>query len=155
NIQSVVIKLLRKKGYTLSVAESCTGGHISDMLTGIAGASEVFMEGLITYSNESKIKRLKVKKDTIKQYGAVSEQTAREMAEGARRTLNTDIGISVTGIAGPGGATKEKPIGLVYIAIAKHDKVLVKECRFTGNRSTIKHNSSCEILNLLRLALLK
>ncbi|MGB4388418.1 MAG: nicotinamide-nucleotide amidohydrolase family protein, partial [Caldicoprobacterales bacterium] len=155
SLESVVVSLLKEKGYRLAVAESCTGGKVSDLITKVAGASEVFMEGLVTYSNEAKIKRLKVKEETIKQFGAVSQQTAMEMAEGVRRELDTDIGISTTGIAGPGGGSKEKPVGLVYLAIASRERQMVKRAYFTGNRSSIKHSASNELLNLLRLHLIK
>jgi PncC family amidohydrolase len=129
----VVINLLRAKKLRLALAESCTGGHISDLITNTPGASDVFLESCVTYSNEAKIARLGVSPDTLIKYGAVSHQTAREMAEGIRKTSGADIGAAITGIAGPGGGTREKPVGLVYMAIAGPDGTQTRELRLGGN----------------------
>ncbi len=154
-LEAVVLSLLREKGYTLSLAESCTGGHISDLLTNVPGASEVFLESCITYSNQAKIERLGVQSETLSRYGAVSSQTAIEMAEGVRKVLCSDIGMAVTGIAGPGGGSAEKPVGLVYMAISTEDATKVKRCLFNGDRLKIKHRTAYELLNWLRLILLQ
>ncbi|HOB19845.1 MAG TPA: competence/damage-inducible protein A [Candidatus Atribacteria bacterium] len=155
SLEAVVISLLRERGYTLSLAESCTGGHISNLLTNVPGASEVFLEGCITYSNESKITRLGVQRETLSRYGAVSPQTAIEMADGIRSSLGSDIGMAVTGIAGPGGGSEEKPVGLVYMAISTGSSTEIKRCLFNGNRLKIKHRTAYELLNWLRLILLQ
>ena len=115
---SDIVSRLSAKGFTVATAESCTGGLFGAALTDIPGISAVFDRSLVTYSNQAKVDELGVKPETLEQYGAVSEQTALEMAEGVRRKAGTDIGISVTGIAGPDGGTDEKPVGLVYIGLS-------------------------------------
>jgi len=120
-----LLKLLKKHKLTLSLAESCTGGLIAKAITDIPGSSEIFKYGVVSYSNESKQKILKVKKNTLKRYGAVSEQTAREMAEGVQKILSTNISAAVTGIAGPGGGMPDKPVGTVYIGIKIFNKTSV------------------------------
>ncbi|HHU48756.1 MAG: competence/damage-inducible protein A [Caldicoprobacterales bacterium] len=152
-MESVVINLLRAKKLRLALAESCTGGHISDLITNIPGASDVFLESCITYSNEAKIARLGVSPDTLMKYGAVSHQTAREMAEGIRKTSGADIGAAITGIAGPGGGTHEKPVGLVYMAITGLTDTQTRELCLGGNRLRIKYGSALHLLNWLRLHL--
>lgn len=127
SIESVLVKKLREKGKTISFAESCTGGFISKRLTDVPGASEVFGFGLCTYANEAKMKLLGVKKETLETHGAVSSETAEEMAKGALRVSGADIAISVTGIAGPGGGTNEKPVGLVYVGLATKNGVYHKK----------------------------
>ncbi|WP_418965316.1 competence/damage-inducible protein A [Cetobacterium sp.] len=133
-VEDKIFNLLKKKKYTLSVAESCTGGMLSSTIVSVPGISQFFKEGLITYSNESKINRLKVNKNLIEKYGAVSKEVAEEMAAG----LKTDIGISTTGIAGPEGGTKDKPVGLVYIGIKVKEKVLSFKFNFIGDREKIR-----------------
>lgn len=118
SIENTAINILRSKGMTVACAESCTGGLVAKRFTDIAGCSDVFMGGCVTYSNESKVKLLGVDADTLEKYGAVSEQVALQMARGVRMRLGTDVGISTTGIAGPGGGTPEKPVGTVWIAIS-------------------------------------
>ena len=118
SIENTAVNMLRAKGMTVACAESCTGGLVAKRFTDIAGCSDVFMGGCVTYSNESKIKLLGVDADTLEKYGAVSEQVALQMARGVRMRLGTDVGISTTGIAGPGGGTPEKPVGTVWIAIS-------------------------------------
>ena len=139
---------LGEKPLTISTAESCTGGMIASKLIEVPGISENFIEGIVSYSNEAKIKRLKVKKETLEKYGAVSEEVAREMLAG----LNTDIGISTTGIAGPGGGTKNKPVGLVYIGIKVKDEVKVFKRELKGDRNKIRQRAMMHALyNLLKI----
>lgn len=134
SIEDTVIRHLRSKGLTVSCAESCTGGLIMKRLTDIAGCSDVFMGGCVTYSNDSKVKLVGVSPETLDAHGAVSSQTAAEMARGVRLALGTDIGISATGIAGPGGGTPEKPVGTVYIAISTSSGEKVKLLRLSSLR---------------------
>ena len=137
-----------EKPLTISTAESCTGGMIASKLIEVPGISENFIEGIVSYSNEAKIKRLKVKKETLEKYGAVSEEVAREMLAG----LNTDIGISTTGIAGPGGGTKNKPVGLVYIGIKVKDEVKIFKRELKGDRNKIRQRAMMHALyNLLKI----
>ena len=139
---------MNEKNLTISTAESCTGGMIASKLVDVSGISKSFMEGLVTYSNASKTKRLKVKKETLEKYGAVSEETAREMLAG----LTTDIGISTTGIAGPDGGTKEKPVGLVYIGIKVENEIQVFRKELKGDRNKIRQRASMYALyNLLKI----
>lgn len=136
-LESLIIERLRERDQTLSVAESCTGGLLSDSFVNVSGASQVFMEGIVTYSNEAKIKRLGVKKETLEKYGAVSEETAREMVLG----LKTDAGISVTGIAGPLGGTDEKPVGLVYMGIRYGNDIRIEKKIFKGSRRKVREKA--------------
>ena len=122
-----IVKLLSKKKLKISFAESCTGGLLSSAITSVARSSKVFNLGLVTYSNESKIKVLKVSRNLIRQYGAVSEQVCRSMVKNVSKMGKTNISISVTGIAGPGGGSKKKPVGLVYIGIKKGKKISIKK----------------------------
>ncbi len=154
-LETVVAQLLKEKGLTLAVAESCTGGLISNLLTDVPGISENLLEACVTYSNQAKINRLGVNPETLKAYGAVSPQTAQEMAEGILRTSGADIGLAVTGIAGPGGGSPEKPVGLVYIAIAMGSNVEVKRIYNQGDRKRIKLSTANTALDLLRRKLLK
>jgi len=153
-LEEAVLKLLQKKNLTISLAESCTGGLVASRLTDIPGASASLISGVVSYSNESKINILKVKEDTIRKYGAVSPQTAEEMAVGAKRLSNTDIGLSITGIAGPEGGSAEKPVGLCYIGIAAADSVNVQKIMLTGNRNRIRWSSSSRALDFLRRKLI-
>lgn len=134
SLEESVVELLAERGLTVTTAESCTGGLISGTLVNAAGASEVLNEAYITYSNEAKQRLVGVRPETLERYGAVSEQTAEEMAEGAAWAADADAALSATGIAGPGGGTPEKPVGLVYIGCFLNGRTVVKECRFTGNR---------------------
>ncbi len=154
SLESVVASLLLSNNLRISTAESCTGGLIASKLINVSGISRSFIEGFITYSNESKIKRLKVNPLTLQRYGAVSQETAREMAIGCLRETGADISVSVTGIAGPDGGTADKPVGLVYIGIAQKDNVEVYSFRFGGDRERIRMMSCLNGLNLLRLTLL-
>lgn len=155
NLLDKVTTLLKETKVTLSTAESCTGGLIAKMLTDIAGSSDYFEQGAVTYSDEAKMERLGVKSETLQKYGAVSEQTCREMAEGMRRTSGTDFAIASTGIAGPGGSTDEKPVGLVYLAVSNHNGATVKRCNFSGDRDVIRTRSAYTVLNMLRLKLME
>lgn len=155
NLEEVVVKLLKEKKYTLSIAESCTGGLLASKIVNVNGASSVFNEGIITYSNEAKVKHLGVKESTLKKYGAVSSQTAREMVAGVARLANSDTALAVTGLAGPGGGTEEKPVGLVYIASYVKGEILVKELRLTGDRQKIRSQSVVNGLDFLRRNLIR
>ncbi|WP_101772820.1 competence/damage-inducible protein A [Peptostreptococcus faecalis] len=147
-------QLLIDRKKTISIAESCTGGLVTSSLISHTGISEVLLEGCVTYTNDSKIKRLGVKKETLDLYGAVSSQTAEEMAEGVAKTLGADIGLSTTGIAGPNGGTKEKPVGLVYIGIYYKGKVFSIKNNFVGDRRRIRNQSTREALNQVRKLLI-
>jgi nicotinamide-nucleotide amidase len=143
-----VLDLLRKRGLTIAVAESCTGGRICDKLTNVPGCSDVFKGGVVVYSNDAKVKLLGVSHDTIKKHGAVSAECAEEMSGGVCRVFNADIGVSVTGIAGPDGGSQKKPVGLVYVSVAcKHERVAF-ELRFEGDRDNIKEEASIQALQL-------
>ena len=145
---------LRDKKMTLSIAESCTGGLIGHRLTNIPGSSDFFMEGAVTYSNEAKIKRLGVDPDLIKQHGAVSREVAIAMAAGIKNTSGSDLGLAVTGIAGPAIEGDTKPVGLTYIALSEGDNVKCEKFNFSQDRVRNKERSAQEALNLLRLHLL-
>lgn len=155
NIEEVVARLLIEKKLTISTAESCTGGMIASYLINYPGISEVFLEGAVTYSNEAKHNRLGVNNDILNQYGAVSEETAREMAIGIAKTANTDVSIVTTGIAGPEGGTLEKPVGLVFIGVYVHGKVTIKKCLFKGDRNKVRLQSTITGLDMLRRILIK
>ena len=149
-IENTIFECLNsgEKPLTISTAESCTGGMIASKLIEVPGISKNFIESIVSYSNEAKIKRLKVKKETLEKYGAVSEEVAREMLAG----LKTDIGISTTGIAGPGGGTKEKPVGLVYIGIKVKDEVKIFRRELKGDRNKIRQRAMMHALyNLLKI----
>ncbi|MCC0651902.1 competence/damage-inducible protein A [Clostridioides sp. ES-S-0001-03] len=154
-LEDAVSKLLVEKNLTIAVAESCTGGLVSSSLINYPGISSVFLEGCVTYSNEAKMKRLGVKKETLEDFGAVSEQTAIEMAEGVAKGLGANIGISTTGVAGPGGGTEEEPVGLVYTAIYINGKIIVKKNIFNGDRRKIRLRATRDLLNELRIQLEK
>jgi len=154
-IEDVVAKLLIEKKLTISTAESCTGGMIASALINYPGISEVFLEGAVTYSNEAKHKRLGVKNETLDRYGAVSEETAREMAIGIANTAGTDVSIVTTGIAGPEGGTDEKPVGLVYVGLYVQGQVTVRKCIFSGDRSKIRLQATITGLDMLRRILIK
>lgn len=153
-LEKTVGDLLSAKGLTLATAESCTGGFISQRITDISGSSEYFKGGVISYSNEAKENVINVDRNTLIKYGAVSSETAIEMAEGVRKLMNADVGISATGIAGPTGATESKPIGLTYVAIAIGDKVYSKELFLGDNRHRNRIRAAQAALNMLRKELL-
>jgi nicotinamide-nucleotide amidase len=146
DFEKIIGDMLKKSKRNIAVAESCTGGLLANRITNIAGSSKYFDRGVVSYSNKAKTDVLKVKKETIKKHGAVSEETAREMAEGIRKLSDTYYGIGITGIAGPSGGTMEKPVGLVYIAISTPEKTEVFRYRFIGGREKIKWQSSQQAL---------
>lgn len=145
-IQEIIVKNLKDKQMTISIAESCTGGMLSSSIVDVPGSSEVFLEGMVTYSNEAKIKRLGVKEETLNTYGAVSKETAIEMAKGIKERSNADIGLSITGIAGPSGGTKEKPVGLVYSAICFKQNTYVFENIYGGDRYKVRQRATMQLL---------
>lgn len=149
NLEEKIVRELENRGYTITTAESCTGGLLAGRILNVSGASAVYNEGHITYSNEAKQRILGVSHETLKTYGAVSRQTAAEMAKGAARVANADVGLSTTGIAGPGGGTPEKPVGLVYVGCYINGNVVVEECRFDGNREENRKASVEAALQLL------
>jgi|CXWL01.1.fsa_nt_gi nicotinamide-nucleotide amidase len=154
-MEEVVGRLLREQGRTVALAESCTGGLIGHRLTQVPGSSAYVDRGAICYSNQSKIDMLAVPADLLAKYGAVSQEVAAAMAKGIRERAGVSVGLSVTGIAGPGGATETKPVGLVYVGLnGGAEGSITKEFRFHGDRSVIKQRSSQAALNLLRLWLI-
>lgn len=150
-IESIIGELLINKNLTIATAESCTGGMVAARLVNYPGISQCLIEGIVSYSNDSKIRRINVKQDTLNKFGAVSSEVAGEMAMGVAKTSGADIGISTTGIAGPGGGSKEKPVGLVYIGIFYLNKLVTKELRLTGDRQKIRN----ETVNILLQELLQ
>ncbi len=150
NLSLRIVKLLTKKKLTVSFAESCTGGLLSSLITSISGSSKVFNMGLITYSNNAKAKLLKVPKKTISKYGAVSYQTCLSMLKNLSKISKSNISISITGIAGPNGGTKEKPVGLVYIGLKKGSKIIIRKNLFKSKkRITIQKASAKETLKMI------
>ena len=148
-IKNIIQRLIKKK-LSISVAESCTGGMLSSSITSISGASKIFNIGLVTYSNLAKIKLLKVSSSNIKRYGAVSEKCCLKMVEGLSKLSKSKINISITGIAGPKGGSKNKPVGLVYIGIKKGKKISINKYLFKNkNRENIRKNSVKEALKLI------
>ena len=142
--------LLTKHGKTISIAESCTGGLISHRITNVPSSSNYYDCSVIAYSNQSKIDILHVKPETLKKFGAVSRQTAIEMAQGIKQVSGSDLGLAVTGIAGPGGGTPEKPVGLVCICLASDESVVCEEFRFKGKREAIKSQASEAALQMIK-----
>ncbi len=155
SLDIVVAELLCEKKFTIATAESCTGGMVASTLISYPGISEVFKEGAVTYSNESKIKKLGVSEETINKFGVVSKETAREMAEGMARVANTDIAISTTGLAGPGGGTDGKQVGLVYIGMFIKGKTIVEKFNLTGDRESVRKKATMNALNILRKELIR
>jgi len=149
SLEEGIGEALRELSLTLSVAESCTGGLVGSRLTDVAGSSIYYLGGIIAYSNDAKVKLLDVRRETLAGHGAVSEETAREMAEGVRKCFGTDIGLAVTGIAGPGGATKDKPVGLMWLALAAGDGARAKSIRLSGDRLQNKAAAAEQLLSLL------
>jgi len=152
NITKQVHDQLIKTGKTIAVAESCTGGLLSSLLTSLSGSSKYFILGAITYSNKAK-SDLHIPVTIIAKKGAVSKEVASKMAQGIRKLAKTDFGISVTGIAGPTGGSSEKPVGTVFIATSSKSKSICKKFRFTGNRSAIRKKAALHALKLLKLIL--
>lgn len=145
NIETAALDVLKTAGKTIAIAESCTGGLVAKRITDIAGASEVFLCGMCSYSNSAKMNVLGVKKETLDKFGAVSEQTAAEMAEGVKRISGADIGVSTTGIAGPGGGTAEKPVGLVYIGISGENGTRTIKLMLRGDRKYIREVAASNV----------
>lgn len=144
-----LIGLLKSKRLRMSAAESCTGGMIGCMMTSVPGSSDVFLGSAVTYSNNAKERILGVSHQTLMDHGAVSMETASEMAKGTIDAYESDVAVSVTGIAGPGGATPEKPVGLVYIAVADGPRVVVTKNLFQGDRQSIRNQTAVEAIKLL------
>ncbi len=148
-IEEKVVAELKKRNLKITTAESCTGGMIASTLVNVSGASDVLEEGYITYSNEAKKKLLGVQQETLEQYGAVSRQVAEQMAKGAALTAGADAALAATGIAGPGGGTKKKPVGLVYIGCYLSGKTVVTENIFKGSRTEVREQTTRAALTLL------
>lgn len=155
SLECVVYKKLKEQKLTIAFAESCTGGMIAGRLTNVPGVSEVFYDAIVTYSNEAKMKFLGVQADTLKAHGAVSPETAREMAAGIKRVSGTDIGVSVTGVAGPDGGSAEKPVGLFYIGLAYKGKVEAYRYFYPAGRDKVRWHATTRALDLVRRELLK
>jgi len=149
-LEVIAGKMLQNKGMTVALAESCTGGLVMKRLSDIPGSSEYFLGGIVSYSNEIKINLLGVSRDIIEAFGAVSEQTARSMASGIKRLTSSSIGVGITGIAGPAGETPQKPVGLVYIALAADSKVICHKYNFTGDRKDVRSNAADAALGMIR-----
>ena len=149
-MENEIGKILTAKNLTIACAESCTGGLLTSRLTDVAGSSNYVKGSLVAYSNEVKNKILHVDADTLKNFGAVSEQTARQMSANVRKLFDTDIGVGVTGIAGPGGGSAEKPVGTVYISVSNADKTFVKLFNFNGTRTEIKNQSCDAALSMIK-----
>ena len=150
NMEEVVGHLLLEKNLSISVAESCTGGLIGHRLTSVPGSSSYFHGGVVVYSNQSKVDLLRVDPRTLETHGAVSERTVEEMARGVKDRIKTDLGLAVTGIAGPDGGTRQKPVGTVHVGLAARGKTFSREYRFWGNRGQVKLNSSMMALDWVR-----
>jgi len=148
-LEKLIGDYLRNKGWTFAIAESCTGGLICDRITDVSGSSDYFMGGMVNYSNESKTRHLGIPLEDIKKYGAVSPQVAKKMAQGIRKAFNATFGLSTTGVAGPTGETKKKPVGLVFIGVSNRNRNWVIKLNLKGSRRDIKKqaaNSSLEFL---------
>lgn len=150
SIEVSLVELLIKNKIKLATAESCTGGLIAQKITSVPGASECFDCGVVTYSNEQKHKILGVSNETLEKFGAVSEQTALEMCKGVRELAGADFGISVTGIAGPGGGTLEKPVGTVWIGICGENVHIAEKFLFDGDRNQVREKTSDMALNIVK-----
>ncbi|MCU7512982.1 MAG: competence/damage-inducible protein A [Ignavibacteria bacterium] len=153
-LEEVISRLLLERGLTIAIAESCTGGLVSHRVTNVSGSSSYFERAVISYSNAAKVELLNVNEDIIAQYGAVSLEVARQMAEGIKSVSGTDIGLSITGILGPGGATREKPVGLVYIGLCNETLCTAKKFQFSEDRLLNKDRASQAALEMLRRHLL-
>lgn len=149
SIENSVMELLQKKGLTIATAESCTGGMVSARLINYPGASASFINGMTTYTNESKSRLLDINPDIINTHGAVSPQTAEAMCLGVAKVSGADIGLSTTGIAGPGGGTAQKPVGLVYIGVSIKGNAYIKKLMLKGSRNEIREKAAYEVINYL------
>jgi nicotinamide-nucleotide amidase len=148
-LAETVLELSRARGLTLATAESCTGGLVGARLTEVPGASDAYVGGIVAYSDDVKRGQLAVRTETLRDHGAVSAETAAEMAAGARRALAADLAVAVTGIAGPGGATREKPVGLVYIAVDSPEGASTEKLQLEGDRHAIRARAADAALRLL------
>ena len=157
SLEEVVVKGLIEKGLTVATAESCTGGLVGKRLTDISGSSSCYLGGVVSYANEVKMHVLGVQEETLRAHGAVSPETAIEMARGVRKLMGTDIGVSTTGVAGPGGGSPEKPVGTVYIGICADglEKVIKPEFRHTATRTRIRNSTASNVFNLIRQEVLE
>jgi nicotinamide-nucleotide amidase len=154
-IEVVIGKMLRDRKLTLSMAESCTGGYLSHLITSVPGCSDYFLGSMVPYAYEIKMRQLGVKPEVLEKYGAVSEQTIIEMANIVRAKFNTDIGVATSGIAGPGGATPEKPVGMVWIAYSDKHQTVTKKLQISQDRAINIRMASMAVLNLIRMSLPK
>jgi len=153
-LEAVLGRILREKKLTLATAESCTGGLVGNLITDVPGSSDYYLGGVVAYHNDVKMKLLGVSEATLREFGAVSEPTARQMAEGVRKLIGADVGLSTTGIAGPTGGTPEKPVGLVYMGVAMEGKTRVIKRIFRGNRLEVKKQSAYTVIDLARREIL-
>ncbi len=153
DLADVVLTLLRRAGRRVAIAESCTGGMLGERLTAVAGSSDVFAGGVIAYDDEVKIELLGVDREELQRHGAVSEQVVTAMAAAARHRFGVDVGIGITGIAGPGGGSAEKPVGTVWIAVATPDELVPRQLRLFGNREEVRRRATQAALDLVRRSL--
>lgn len=149
DLPKTVVRALTDKKLTISAAESCTGGMFAKMVTDIPGSAVVIMESYVTYANKAKTKILGVRKETLESFGAVSEQTVREMAQGLFKVSGADVCVVFSGIAGPGGGTKEKPVGLVYTAVCFRGEISVYKLQLSGERDDVRTKACLEIFNVI------
>lgn len=149
-LAETVLELSRARGWMLATAESCTGGLVGVWLTEVPGASDAYVGGIVAYSDDVKRAQLAVRAETLHEHGAVSAETAAEMAAGARRALAADVAVSVTGVAGPGGATPDKPVGLVYIAVASPEGASTEKLHIEGDRHAVREGATDAALRLVR-----
>ena len=154
-LASRIGELLIERGLTLGVAESCTGGKLGDLITDVPGSSDYFLGGIISYSNEAKVQLLGVERVVLERVGAVSRQVASEMAAGVREKLRADLGIGITGVAGPSGGTARKPVGLVFIAVSSSKGSFITRNLFRGSRDSIKKQSATKALEMLETFVVK
>ena len=148
-LENIIVNRLMKNNLTIATAESCTGGLIGHRITQVSGSSKVYNGGLIAYSNKTKLNQLKINNKTLNRFGAVSKEVASEMAVQVRNIFDSDIGVSVTGIAGPGGGTKDKPVGLVYVGYSDCNGLITKQFNFHSPRESNKIRTSQAVLNLI------
>ena len=147
-----LVSLLRARGLTCATAESCTGGGVGSAITAVPGSSDVFLGGVVSYSNDVKHRVLGVDGETLAAHGAVSAETAAQMAEGARGLLRADLAVSITGIAGPGGGSDEKPVGLVWFGLASASGVRTEKCLFAGDRAAVRASAVVHVMGMLQVA---
>jgi PncC family amidohydrolase len=149
-VEEIVLEESRAQGLSLATAESITGGLVAARLTSVAGASDVFLGGIVAYENDVKLSQLGIRKETLATHGAVSAQTAAEMTQGARGALGADVAVAVTGVAGPGGGTAEKPVGLVYLHASSPDEETARELQLPGDREAVRRRATAAALHLVR-----